>query len=57
MGEKLYKPSEIAEILSMNVQVIRKYLREGKMLHYKIDRNYLISESHLKKYLEEREAK
>jgi len=54
---KYMKTKEVAKRLNISMQSLTKILREGKMLHYKIDRNYLISESHLKKYLEEREAK
>ena len=51
MLEKMYTPQEVADFLQMNVNIVRKYLREGKMSYYRPSRKYLISESQLQEYL------
>ena len=51
MTAKMYKPKEVADLLDMNVQTIRKYLRENRIAHYKIARNYFVSESQLKEFI------
>ena len=47
---KVYTPVEVAEILKMNVQTVLRYLREGKMQHFKIGNTYRITEKQLEEF-------
>lgn len=52
--EKLYKTQEVAELLGVNVQTIRRYIREGRLKAVKNNekgRLYYITETSIKAFL------
>ena len=52
---KFYTPQEIADLLKLDVQTIRAYIRAGKLKAAKLGREYRISEDRFKEFMEERE--
>ena len=47
---KVYTAKEVADILQIDVQTVLRYLREGKIQHFKIGTNYRITEKQLKEF-------
>jgi excisionase family DNA binding protein len=54
---KVYDINEVCELLKMNIQTIRIYIREGKLKASKVGRKYIITEENLKEFLEANEVK
>ena len=50
--EKLYKTEEVAEILKLNKQTVRRFCSESKIKSVKVGRRYMIKESALELYTE-----
>ena len=48
----MYTVAEVAELLGVTHQTIRKYIKDGKMDCKKIGTKYYIYEEHIKKFLE-----
>ena len=53
-GERAYTTTEIAEILKVQQQAVRKNIDRGKLKAIRPDRQYYILESDLRNYLEYR---
>ena len=49
---KIYDLQEVCEILKMNIQTIRIYIKEGKLKASKVGRKYVITEEDFKSFLE-----
>ncbi len=49
---KIYDLNEVCEILNMNIQTIRIYIKEGKLKASKVGRKYVITEEDFKAFLE-----
>lgn len=49
---KVYDLNEVCEILKMNIQTIRIYIKEGKLKASKVGRKYIITEDDFKAFLE-----
>lgn len=49
---KIYDLNEVCEILKMNIQTIRIYIKEGKLKASKVGRKYVITEEDFKGFLE-----
>ena len=49
---KIYDLQEVCEILKMNIQTIRIYIKEGKLKDSKVGRKYVITEEDFKAILE-----
>jgi len=49
--EKLYTVSEVAEMLKITPQTVRKYIKEKKLKAQRVGRPYLISGTGLKEFL------
>lgn len=49
---KVYDLNEVCELLKMNIQTIRIYIKEGKLKASKIGRKYIITEDDLKELIE-----
>jgi excisionase family DNA binding protein len=49
---KIYDLNEVCEILKMNIQTIRIYIKEGKLKASKVGRKYVITEEDFKAFLE-----
>lgn len=54
--EKVYTPKEVAEMLGMNVQTIRKYTRQGVLKSFNVGGHIKIKESELQEFISERES-
>ena len=49
--EPLLTPQEVADILKLNVQTVRRLLRNGEIPHHKVGGSYRVSQSQLEEYL------
>ena len=49
---KIYDLQEVCEILMMNIQTTRIYIKEGKLKASKVGRKYVITEEDFKAFLE-----
>lgn len=54
---KFYELQEVADILKINIRVLRQYVREGKIKASKIGRKYLITEEEIKDFVKRNEKK
>lgn len=48
---KLYSVKEVADILDMNTETIKRYIHKEELKAYKIGREWRIEESDLKEFL------
>lgn len=53
VDERLYTPQEIAEHLKVDIRTVYRWLRDGEMGAIRFKREYRVSESDLRKFLEE----
>ena len=54
--EKLLTPEEVAEILSLNIMTIYRYIKQGKLKALKVGTSqYRVKESVLKAFLEDKQ--
>lgn len=49
---KVYTTVDVAEMLKMDVDTIRKYMQEGKIKAMKLGRVWRVTEEELKKFME-----
>ena len=49
----VYTPEEIADMLKINIQTVRRYLRTGKLRGAKFGKQWRISEKQLEEFFEE----
>ena len=49
---KVYDLDDLVQLLKMNKQTLRIYIKEGKLKASKVGRKYIITEEHLKEFLE-----
>ena len=49
---KIYDLNEVCEILNMNIQTIRIFIKEGKLKASKVGRKYVITQQDFKAFLE-----
>ena len=56
-GETFYTVTELAEVLSITPQTVRKYIKEGRIDSQRIGRPLLIRERAIKEFLGETEKK
>lgn len=54
---KVYELKEVCELLKINLRVLRRYIKDGEIKASKIGRKYIITETHLKEFLEKNEVK
>lgn len=54
---KLLSTKEVAHILGLHEQVVRRYIRKGILPAIKLERKYRIDEEDLNNWLEERKTK
>lgn len=48
---KLYDLKEVSDLLKMNIQTLRKYIKEGKLKASKVGTHYMITEEGIKEFL------
>ena len=53
MVQELYTPNELSEILKIDVETIRRFLREDKIKGVKIGHHWRVKESDLKDFIEQ----
>lgn len=51
--EVLLTPQEVADILRLNVQTVYAMIRDGRMPHHELGRNYRVSRAQLAEYLKQ----
>lgn len=55
MEKDFYNLQEIAELLNMNLQTIRKYVRAGELKASKIGKQYIITKENLKAFIDSKQ--
>ena len=55
MDEKFYTPQEVAKLLGVHLQTVRKWYQTGALECYKVGR-VRISESQLERFLQKRQS-
>ncbi len=53
---KVYDLKEVSEMLKMNIQTLRRYIKEGKLKASKVGTHYMITEESLKEFLKAKEV-
>ena len=54
--ETLYKLEEVRAILKVSDATVRRYVRSGKIRHQKLGREYRVTESAIKEFLDAQNA-
>lgn len=54
---KIYDLKEIVKLLGLNIQTIRKLIKEGKLKASKVGTHYVVTEEALKDYLKANEVR
>lgn len=54
-GEKYYLLKEISVIIQLSLYSVRAYLRDGKITGKKVGNKWYVSESNLKRFLDQKE--
>jgi len=49
---KFYTTQQVAELMQLHLDTVRRYIREGRIETYKFGKAYKISEEQLKKFIE-----
>lgn len=57
LSMEFYTAKELAELLKLNIDTIRRYLRTGKIKASKFGKTYRVSDEDLKRFLEETKVK
>jgi excisionase family DNA binding protein len=57
VDEQLYTPQEVADYLKVDVRTVYRWVREGEMNAIRFQREYRISESDLRDFLEQRRTR
>ena len=50
---KIYNLDEVCELLKMNKQTIRKYIRNGKLKASKVGTHYMVQDEAIKEFLKD----
>lgn len=53
---KIYNLKEVCDLLKMNKQTIRKYIREGKLKASKVGTHYMVTDEAIKDFLKANEV-
>ena len=53
---KVYDLDEVVELLGLNIQTIRIYIKEGKLKASKVGRKYVVTEDAIKEFLKANEV-
>ena len=53
---KLYDLDEVVELLGLNIQTIRIYIKEGKLKASKVGRKYVVTDEEIKEFLKANEV-
>ena len=52
MEEKYYTPKEIAELLKINYMTVYRWIRDGKLEAYQVQKQYRIKEADFSRFME-----
>ena len=52
MEEKYYTPKEIAELLKINYMTVYRWMRDGKLEAYQVQKQYRIKEADFSRFME-----
>lgn len=53
---KIYDLKEVVKLLGLNIQTIRKFIKEGKLKASKIGTHYIVTEDAIKEFLKANEV-
>jgi len=53
---KLYNLKEVENLLNLNIQTIRKFIKEGKLKASKVGTRYIVTEDAIKAFLKANEV-
>lgn len=48
---KIYDLKEVVKILGLNIQTVRKFIKEGKLKASKVGTHYMVTEDAIKEFL------
>jgi excisionase family DNA binding protein len=54
--ERFYTPEEVAEILSVTTQTVKRWIAEGRIGYIRMPKGSRIRQRHLDEFLDEREV-
>lgn len=54
---KVYNLKEVVQLLGLNIQTIRQYIKDGKLKASKIGTHYIVTDEGLKEFLKANEVK
>ena len=54
---KVYNLKQVVELLGLNIQTIRQYIKEGKLKASKIGTHYIVTDEAIKDFLKANEVK
>jgi len=49
---KLFDVQDLAKKLDLNIQTVRRFLKEGRIKGKKVGKKWFVTEEHLRKYFE-----
>ena len=53
---KIYDLKEVVKLLGLNIQTIRKFIKEGKLKASKVGTHYMVTEDAIKEFLKANEV-
>lgn len=53
---KVYNLKEVVELLGLNIQTVRQYIKEGKLKASKVGTHYIVTEDAIKEFLKANEV-
>ena len=53
---KIYDLKEVVKLLGLNIQTVRKFIKEGKLKASKVGTHYMVTEDAIKEFLKANEV-
>ncbi len=53
---KVYNLKEVVELLGLNIQTVRQYIKDGKLKASKVGTHYIVTEDAIKEFLKANEV-
>ena len=54
---RVYNVKEVVELLGLNIQTVRQFIKEGKLKASKVGTHYIVTEDAIKDFLKANEVK
>ncbi len=54
---KVYNLKEVVNLLGLNIQTVRQYIKEGKLKASKVGTHYIVTEDAIQEFLKANEVK